>query len=462
MGYYLNMQGNKKGSLTTGAHANENYGREVMQLFSIGLNRLWPDGSLVLDSKGSLVPTYDQTVITGMAQVFTGWTWAQALQSTGRLPTNFYPAVDWVDPMVLVPTQHELGPKTQLDNVVLPPAVGYNVVGSPVAGSQADPSVAAFDAYCAQDLEKAIDSVFYHPNVGPYVCRQLIQRLVESNPSPGYLYRVVQKFNDDGSAQHVRGNMQAVVRAILLDGEARNVALATASTTAGKQREPLLRMAGPARTFPYAGNSGTYSQNGALAMTITTGTPHRLIGGDNIALDFTVNDTGTPPVAPTNNPYTGDYQVLSSPAPTTYTFAVNAPGLTSVAYTQAAGSNTVTVNTAGPPVGDEVYLKFLSGGAPDGVYTVASLPDTSHFTVTTAETTTPATARSGTLLLPKESGYYNATKNSTTVTLIPRPTPTCKWAAAFSSWWRLTREPPCPTRRRSWRVWWTSITIRSR
>ncbi len=266
MGYFLNMQGNAKGDLTTGLHPNENYGREIMQLFSIGLNRLWPDGTLVLDSKGNLVATYDQTSIGGMARVFTGWTWWQALQSNGRLPTSFSPPADYIDPMVLVPKNHELGSKIVLNNVVLPPATGYNPPAAIPAGSQADPNVPAFVAYCLADLEKALDNIFAHPNVGPYICRQLIQRLVASNPSPAYVYRVTQKFEDDGSAQHVRGNLQAVLTAILLDGEARNLAVAS-STAAGKQREPLLRVTAPARTFPFTTNGGTYSQSGALAMT---------------------------------------------------------------------------------------------------------------------------------------------------------------------------------------------------
>src|SRR5205085_1067171 len=152
--------------------------------------------------------------ILGMARVLTGWNYGQDLQSNGRLPTSFSPAQNFLDPMVLVPTHHELGAKVVLDNVVLPPAVGYNPTGSPTAGSQADPAQVAFDTYCSQDLEKALDSIFNNQNVGPFICRQLIQRLVTSQPSPGYVYRVVQKFNDDGTAQHVRGNMQAVIKAI--------------------------------------------------------------------------------------------------------------------------------------------------------------------------------------------------------------------------------------------------------
>ena len=145
MGLYLNMQGNDKGSIINGTHANENYAREIMQLFSVGLNRLWPDGSLVMDSTGNLVPTYDQNVIMGFAAAFTGWNYYQANQGNGRLPTNFGPPANYVNPMVLVPTHHDLNTKLMLDNVVLPQAWG----------SQADSSNTNFDTFCSQDLELA-------------------------------------------------------------------------------------------------------------------------------------------------------------------------------------------------------------------------------------------------------------------------------------------------------------------
>jgi uncharacterized protein (DUF1800 family) len=414
MGYFLNMQGNAKGNLSSGLHPNENYAREIMQLFSIGLNRLWPDGTVVLDSGGNLVPTYDQTAISGMARVFTGWTWNQALQANGRLPTSFSPSSNYVSPMVLVPTQHELGPKQVLDRVVLPPAVGYNYPAAVTPSSEADPTVPAFDAYCSNDLEKALDAISNHSNTGPYLCRQLIQRLVASNPSPAYVNRVVHKFNDDGSTDHVRGNLPAVIKAILLDGEARSLSAASAAT-GGKQREPLLRVAGPARTFPFTANAGTYSQSGGLAMALTTNSPHRLAANDQVSLDFTGNATGSPAVPPWSNPTSvGSYTVISAPSATTFT--VNASSLSSVAYTQAAGSNTVIVTTTAPGVGEELYLTFLTGGAPSGIYAVASVPDASHIAITTAEAPAPAKSRTGTVLLSKISGGY-VTKAGTPSTI---------------------------------------------
>src|SRR5207237_9201920 len=133
-------------------------------------------------------------------------------------------------PMVLVPKHHELGTKLLLDNVVLPQAWG----------SQADSTSTNFDTYCSNDLEAALDSLFNHQNAGPFICRQLIQRLVTSNPSRDYLYRVVQNFNDNGSG--VRGDMQAVIKAILLDYEARSSTISV-QPDFGIQREPMIRVA---------------------------------------------------------------------------------------------------------------------------------------------------------------------------------------------------------------------------
>jgi len=208
-----------------------------MQLFSIGLNRLWPDGTLVMNSQGNLVPTYNQNVREGIASVYTGWSYHQASLTNGLLPTNFSPAADYTDPMVLVPSHHDLGAKLLLDNVVAPPAWG----------GQTGSNGAAFDAYCENDLEEALDSIFNNGNVGPVVCRELIQRLVTSNPSREYVYRVAQVFNDDGTG--VRGNLQAVIQAILLDYEARSPDMIS-QPAFGKQREPLVRVTELARAFP--------------------------------------------------------------------------------------------------------------------------------------------------------------------------------------------------------------------
>ena len=396
MGLFLDMLGNDRGSIVTGLHANENYAREIEQLFSIGLNRMWPDGTLVMNSQSSLVPTYNQNVIMGFASVFTGWTYHQANQANGRLPTNFFPPSDYVDPMVLVPTHHELGTKLLLDNVVLPQAWG----------SQADPSNTNFDAYCSQDLEAALDCLFNHQNVGPFICRQLIQRLVTSNPSRDYLYRVVQVFNDNGAG--VRGDMQAVIKAILLDYEARS-SVASSQPTFGKQREPLLRATALARAFPApASFGGTYSQNGNEVVSVTTTNAHGLVSGDIIWLIF--GDTSGQPA-----PFTQGYRlVVTSPT----SFNIVSPGLLTGTYVESSSTNnpntnniTITMPGNGLIPGQPAYLTFTNGGAVSGVYQVFSTNSTASFNVTAMD----SQSLTGGCLMAKlnASGFTQRTTNVT-------------------------------------------------
>jgi uncharacterized protein (DUF1800 family) len=367
MGLFLNMLGNDRGNAITGIHANENYAREIEQLFSIGLNRMWPDGTLVMNSQGNLVPTYNQNVIMGFASVFTGWNYYQPNQSNGRLPTYWYPSSDYIDPMVLVPTHHELGTKLLLDNVVLPQAWG----------SQADPTSTNFDSYCSQDLEAALDSLFNHPNVGPFICRELIQRLVTSDPSRDYIYRVVQVFNDNGAG--VRGDMQAVIKAILLDYEARSSDVSSLPTY-GKQREPLLRATALARAFPAQPSlGGTYAENGNEVISITTSNAHRLYSGDVVWLTF--SDTSGQAA-----PFSQGYRItVTSPT----SFNILAPGLLTGTYIESSNTNNpntnniaVNLSNNGQIPGNPVYLNFTNGGAISGLYQVFSTNSPSSFNVT--------------------------------------------------------------------------------
>jgi uncharacterized protein (DUF1800 family) len=236
MGAYLNMLQNDKANPARGTLPNENYARELMQLFSIGLYNLNLDGSLTLSSSGFPIATYGQTEILGTAAVLTGWTYAQP----GIANPVFRPPFpqDWRDPMINLATRHQLDAKTILNGVVIPA-----------------------NQTAAQDLKTTLDTIFNHPNVGPFICRQLIQRLVTSNPSPGYLYRVVAVFNDNG--QGVRGDLKAVVRAILLDYDAR-VGFVTAQG-AGHGREPVIRVTNLLRAFNATSPSGKYSVRNAYA-----------------------------------------------------------------------------------------------------------------------------------------------------------------------------------------------------
>jgi len=188
MGSYLNMANSNKPS--GGNTANENYTRELMQLFSIGVYKQWTNGTLKIDNLGSPIPTYDQDVIEEMSRVFTGFTY----NTPGC--TNFNCQPFYLSNMKLVQANHDVGIKTILDGVVLP------------AGQLG-----------TDDVYQTLGYIFNHPNVGPFVGKHLIQHLVTSNPSKGYIARVAKAFDNDGTG--ARGNMSAVVKAVLLDVEAR-------------------------------------------------------------------------------------------------------------------------------------------------------------------------------------------------------------------------------------------------
>ena len=230
MGVYLSMLGNQKAVTGTNLRPDENYAREMMQLFSIGLVELNSDGSNRLDASGQPIPTYNQEIIEGYARVFTGWKWACASTVTTCTFANTRPQLapatgyNQVKPMQLFADQHETGTKRVLAYS------GSTLTNGTIPANQSG----------AQDLKDALDNVFNHPNVGPFISRQLIQKLVTSNPSPAYVQRVAEKFNNDGSGR--RGNLEAVVRAILLDSEARGAATGTQAAYAGKLKEPLLRL----------------------------------------------------------------------------------------------------------------------------------------------------------------------------------------------------------------------------
>jgi len=235
MGYYLTFRGNAKANPANGSMPDENYARELMQLFTIGLQELNDDGSPRLVG-GQPRETYGQEDIAGLARVFTGWDIDLAGGST-QTPDYHRRA------LIQVATRYETGAKTFL-GLTLP-------AGTP-----------AVDC-----LRLALDHLFAHPNVGPFWSRQLIQRLVTSNPSAAYVRRVAQVFANDGNGQ--RGNLSAVIRAVLLDSEARGDA-ALASTTAGKLREPILRFTGWARAF------GATSPSDAWAIGNTSDAATRL------------------------------------------------------------------------------------------------------------------------------------------------------------------------------------------
>lgn len=244
MGVYLSMLGNQKAVSGTNLRPDENYAREMMQLFSIGLVQLNLDGSIRTDASGQPIPTYNQEVIEGFARVFTGWKWdcpttAPTCTFANTRP-QLAPALGYnqIKPMRLYAEQHETGSKLVLSYP------GVALTNATIPAGQGG----------AQDLKDALDNVFNHPNVGPFISKQLIQKLVTSNPSPAYVQRVAERFNSDASGQ--RGNLEAVVRAILLDPEARSAPSGSAAVAAGKLKEPLLRLTQFWRAYEATSRSG--------------------------------------------------------------------------------------------------------------------------------------------------------------------------------------------------------------
>ena len=223
MAVYLSWMKNDK-EVPGGRQPDENYAREVMQLFSVGLWQLNSDGTRKIGIDGKHIPTYGQEDIKGMARVLTGWGWGQR-PGPDFDPTNFeYTANSiWDLPMRLYPAHHSASEKRIINNVVIPP----NTDG-------------------IDSMRIALDTLFNHPNVGPFIGSQLIKRFVTSNPSRAYVQRVTEAFNNNGN--NVRGDMKAVVRAVLLDAEARDATVA-AGANFGKLREPMIRYANFMRAF---------------------------------------------------------------------------------------------------------------------------------------------------------------------------------------------------------------------
>ena len=235
MGAYLNMLNSAKAP--AGQIANENYPRELMQLFTIGLDELNQDGSLQLDGNGNPIPTYTEAQVQAFARAYTGWTYANA---DGSAPTKFpnKPA-NYLAPLAAVESEHDTTAKTLLNGTVL------------AAGQTAE-----------EDLSGALSNIFNHPNVGPFVCRQLIQHLVKSNPTPAYVSRIAAVFANNGSG--VRGDMQAVIRAILEDEEAR-AGDTNPLDDGGHLREPILWITNYLRAVGFTNtdvNGSYYSLSG--------------------------------------------------------------------------------------------------------------------------------------------------------------------------------------------------------
>ena len=231
MAIYLTSLRNQKADAKTGRVPDENYAREVMQLMSIGLHQLNADGTEQL-SNGQPIDTYGQADISGMAKVFTGWSWNcpewpdNSCFFNGSANGNSDPDRSFKT-LLGYPQYHSIEAKTFLGVTI-------------AAQTKADPDAS---------LKTALDTLYNHGNVGPFIGKQLIQRLVTSNPSPQYVAAVASAFNSAGA----RGDMKAVVKAVLMNPEARSV-----SSTSGKLREPVLKLSAYLRAFPFTSDSGDY------------------------------------------------------------------------------------------------------------------------------------------------------------------------------------------------------------
>lgn len=241
MGRYLTHLANQREDAATGRKPDENFAREVLQLMSIGVHQLNPDGTVRRDGAGNTIPTYTADDISNLAKVFTGYSWYHPN------PTNstFFGGSRNVDasvrPMIYYANYHSITAKTFL-GVTRP------------AGAANGPD----------DLRVALDTIFNHANVPPFMCQRLIQRLVTSNPTPAYVGRCSAVFSNNGAG--VRGDLRAVVKAILMDPEARDASLA-ATPGYGKVREPMIRLANWMRAFGATSISGGYLINSTSANT---------------------------------------------------------------------------------------------------------------------------------------------------------------------------------------------------
>jgi len=238
MGRYLNMANNNKGNTAKGTSANENYARELMQLFTLGLTQLNADGSPVLDANHNPVPTYNQSVVTNLSKALTGWTYPTAPGATARTNNPAY----YFGQMFAVEAQHDTTAKAIFGNVTIP------------AGQTAE-----------KDLESVLDALMAQPTMAPFISTQLIRHLVTSNPSPSYISRVANVFMNDGAG--IAGDLQAVIAAILTDPEARAGDAAAPAPNFGHLREPILFMANILRGLNATLSSTSAVYNDATAMS---------------------------------------------------------------------------------------------------------------------------------------------------------------------------------------------------
>ena len=282
MGKYLSHFRNRKASTDGLRQPDENYAREVMQLFTVGLIERNLDFSPILQG-GQPIPTYNQSTVTNYAKVFTGFNYNNATSISNG--TNTYLR------MTCIETEHDVSAKTLVGDTTIP------------AGQS-----------CPTDVDDGIDLLFAHPNIAPFISRQLIQRFTSSTPSPGYIQRVAQKFVDNGSGE--RGDLGAVIRQILMDPEARSAPTATS----GKPREPLLKLTAIWRAWDAQMPAVDAYGNTPMGMTNPSGTyGQRPLGADSV-FNFFEPDYQQPGQLADAGLFSPEYQTLNE---TTITLTTN-------------------------------------------------------------------------------------------------------------------------------------------
>jgi uncharacterized protein (DUF1800 family) len=285
MGEYLSMVRNEKADATRNIRPDENYARELMQLFSIGLVELNQDGSVKLDANNQPIPTYDQTTVKELARVFTGWNMATANQWWEWKDTGDAEVL----PMKPFNQYHDTGEKILFGNKII-----------------------AANKTPAEDVDAALDIIFAHPNVAPFISKQLIQRLVTSNPTPEYVSDIAAVFNNNGAG--VKGDMKAVIKSILLHPEAVN-GHKNLPDQFGKIREPILVMSHLWRAFKATGLQTRFRNGTITAKRIRFLGSSRLIGqrpfGSNSVFNFYRPDYQHPGLIKEQNLYSPEFQILT-------------------------------------------------------------------------------------------------------------------------------------------------------